>query len=84
MGERQAGHLNLEDFYRANNILETDVQRDVEESVGMGRNFMFYHHIRNMDSLIFMWAVNEGSIYLIGYVPIEAIQQEGKAVNQNI
>ena len=50
----------------------------------MGRNFMFYHHIRNMDSLIFMWAVNEGSIYLIGYVPIEAIQQEGKAVNQNI
>ncbi len=84
MGERQAGHLNLEDFYRANNILEPDVQRAVEESVDMGKNFMFYHHIRNMDSLIFMWAVNEGAIYLIGYVPIEAIQQEGKAVNQNI
>ena len=25
-----------------------------------------------------------GAIYLIGYVPIEAIQQEGRAVNQNI
>lgn len=31
-----------------------------------------------------MWAVNDGTIYLIGYVPIEAIQQEGKTVNQNI
>ena len=31
-----------------------------------------------------MWSVNDGYIYLIGYVPIEAIQQEGKTVNQNI
>ena len=31
-----------------------------------------------------MWTVNEGTIYLVGYVPIEAIQQEGKTVNQNI
>ena len=31
-----------------------------------------------------MWAVNDGGLYLIGYVPIEAIQQEGRTVNQNI
>ena len=31
-----------------------------------------------------MWAVNGGTIYLIGYVPVEAIQQEGRSVNQNI
>ena len=31
-----------------------------------------------------MWSVNNGTIYLIGYVPIEAIQQEGRTVNQNI
>ena len=31
-----------------------------------------------------MWSVNDGTVYLIGYVPIEAIQQEGRTVNQNI
>ena len=31
-----------------------------------------------------MWPVNDGSIFLVGYVPISAIQQEGQAVNQNI
>ena len=31
-----------------------------------------------------MWSVNDGTIFLVGYVPVEAIQQEGKSVNQNI
>ena len=31
-----------------------------------------------------MWAVNDGISYLVGYVPVEAIQKEGKTVNQNI
>ena len=26
-----------------------------------------------------MWAVNNGTIFLVGYVPVEAIQQEGRA-----
>ncbi len=84
MGERDAGHLNLADFYRANNILEEDIQRAVSQCIKSGKNYMFYHDIRDKDSLIYMWAVNDGSIYLIGYVPIEAIQQEGKSVNQNL
>ena len=84
MGERKAGHLNLEDFYRANNILEAEVQAEIAAGVASGQNVMFYHDIQNKDSLIFMWSVNDGAVYLIGYVPIEAIQQEGKAVNQNI
>lgn len=83
-GERNAGHLNLEDFYRANNILESNVHKKITESVKNGKNIMFYHDIRDRDSLIFMWSVNDGSVYLIGYVPIEAIQQEGRSVNQNI
>ena len=29
MGERNAGHLNLEDFYRANNIVEPDLRKEV-------------------------------------------------------
>lgn len=84
IGERNAGHLNLEDFYRANNILEPDVHEKITNSVKNGKNIMFYHDIRDRDSLIYMWAVNNGSIYLIGYVPIEAIQQEGRSVNQNL
>ncbi len=83
-GERNAGHLNLQDFYRANNILEKEIQDEVEQKVKQGKNLMFYHKIQNKDSLIYMWSVNNGAIYLIGYVPIEAIQQEGRTVNQNI
>ncbi|MCI8502461.1 MAG: response regulator [Dorea sp.] len=84
MGERDAGHLNLADFYRANNILEESIQQNVSTSIENGDNIMFYHDIRNKNSLIYMWAANDGAMYLIGYVPIEAIQQEGRFVNQNI
>ena len=84
MGERSAGHLNLEDFFRANDILDKELRGEVLESVKDGKNIMFNHNIRGKRSLIYMWSVNDGSLYLIGYVPINAIQQEGKSVNQNI
>ena len=84
MGERNAGHLNLQDFYRANNILEKGLLEEVSECVDNGKNVLFYHDIRGKSALNYMWPVNGGIIYLIGYVPVEAIQQEGKTVNQNI
>ena len=84
MGERSAGHLNLEDFFRANNILESNLRDELRSSVKNGKNVLFYHDIRHKNALNYMWSVNDGAIYLIGYVPIEAIQQEGKTVNQNI
>ncbi len=84
IGERVAGHINLQDFYNANRILEPDIQATVSESIQEGKHVMFYHHVRDKESLIYMWAVNDGALYLIGYVPIHSIQQEGKAVNQNI
>ncbi len=84
MGERSAGHLNLTDFYRANAIQEDGLQGQVEECLRNNQNIMFYHDIRNKDSLNYMWSVNDGTLYLIGYVPIDAIQQEGRTVNQNI
>ncbi len=84
MGERNAGHLNLEDFYRANDIKEEEIRANISECVENGKNIMFYHNVRNKKALNYMWTVNEGTIYLVGYVPIEAIQQEGKTVNQNI
>ena len=84
MGQRDAGHLNLEDFYRANNIVEPDIRAEVAECVQTGRNVLFYHKIRGKSSLNYMWAINGGALYLIGYVPVEAIQQEGRTVNQNI
>lgn len=84
MGERSAGHLNLSDFYRANDITEEEIKEEVTECLQHGRNIMFYHDIRGKNSLSYMWAVNDGTIYLVGYVPIEAIQQEGRTVNQNV
>ncbi len=62
IGERDAGHLNLEDFYRANNILEKDLQREVSQCVENGKNIMFYHDIRGRSSLKYMWSVNDGSV----------------------
>ncbi len=84
MGKRSAGHLNLEDFYRANNIVDEELRQEVLSCLENGKNILFYHDIREVDALNYMWSVNDGSIYLIGYVPIEAIQQEGRTVNQNI
>ena len=45
---------------------------------------MFYHDIQGKEALIYMWAVNGKAAYLIGFVPVEAIQQEGNAVNRNM
>ena len=84
MGMRSAGHLNLADFYQANNIIEQDLRADVAACLEEGKNILFYHDIRSVNSLNYMWALNGGMLYLIGYVPIEAIQQEGRTVNQNI
>lgn len=84
MGERAAGHVNLEDFYRANKINEEDTRANISRHIKEGKNIMFYHDIQDKESLIYMWAVNGGLSYLIGYVPVEAIQREGSAVNQNI
>lgn len=84
MGERSAGHLNLEDFYRANDITEEKLRAEVSECLINGEDILFYHDIRGKSALNYMWAVNGGTIYLIGYVPVEAIQQEGRSVNQNI
>ncbi len=84
IGERSAGHLNLEDFYSANEIQEEDLRAEVENCVQSGKDIMFYHDIRGESALNYMWTVNDGTIYLIGYVPVEAILQEGKFVNHNI
>ena len=84
MGERNAGHLNLEDFYRANEIHEEPLRAEIEECLHNKENIMFYHDIRGKSALNFIWMVNDGTICLIGYVPMEAIQQEGETVNNNI
>ncbi len=84
MGQRSAGHLNLEDFYRANNIYENNILTEIQQCVQNKENIMFYHDIRGKSSLNFVWMVNDGTICLTGYVPMEAIQQEGKTVNNHV
>ncbi len=84
MGQRSAGHLNLMDFYRANDIQDSVIQAEVEACLRGTKNILFYHDIRNTQALNYMWSVNRGTIFLVGYVPVQAIQQEGNTVNQNI
>ena len=84
MGKRNAGHLNLSDFYRANSIEDPEIHEEVEACLQSGKNILFYHDIRDVQALNYMWAVNGGTIFLVGYVPVEAIQQEGRSVSQNI
>ena len=84
MGKRNAGHLNLDDFYRANEIVDPGIKTEVEQCLKQGKNILFYHNIRGVSALNYMWSVNDGTIFLVGYVPVEAIQQEGRAVNQSI
>ena len=84
MGQRSAGHLNLEDFYRANNIREEALLAEIDECVKNKTDIMFYHDIRGKSALNFIWMVNDGAICLTGYVPTEAIQQEGQTVNHHM
>ncbi len=84
MGERDAGHLNLEDFCRANQIVEEDIRAMLSNNIASRGNVMFYHKVQSKDALIYMWALGNGTSYLIGYVPVQAIQKESSAVNQNI
>lgn len=84
MGERSAGHLNLEDYYHANDIKDQELRNKVESCLRSGKNILFYHDIRGKQSLNYMWAVNGGIVYLIGYVPVEEIQKESRTVRHNI
>ncbi len=84
MGMRSAGHLNLADFYRANNIQDPEIRAEVDRCLETGQDILFYHDIRKEQALNYMWTVNGGTIFLVGYVPVEAIQREGRTVNQNI
>ena len=62
----------------------TDIRAEVEAGLDTGRNALFYHDIRDEQALNYMWSVNGGTIFLVGYVPVAALQQEGRTVNQNI
>ena len=84
MGARSAGHVNLADFYRANSVNDPSLQKEVDRCLQDGDKILFYHNIRGKSALNYMWPVNDGTIFMVGYVPVEAIQQEGKTVNQNI
>ena len=70
MGQRSAGHLNLDDFYRANNIQDPEIRTEVQNCLKNGTNILFYHDIREVQALNYMWAVNDGTVFLVGYVPV--------------
>lgn len=81
MGERDAGHLNLDDFYHANDISDPRILDMVAQGIKERRNVMFAHKVLGEDSLCFLWSINDGTAYLVGYVPMKAIQKEAQAVN---
>ena len=81
MGERDAGHLNLENFYRANNVVDAGTLELVENGIAERASVMFSHQVKGRDSLCYLWPINNGTMYLVGYVPASAIQREAQAVN---
>lgn len=84
MGQRDAGHLNLKDFYRANNVQDPDIMGEMARCLNNGEDILYYHDILGEKALNYVWAVNDGTIFLVGYVPVAAIQREGHFVTQNI
>ena len=84
MGERDAGHLNLEDFYRANSVDDEKTLALVADGIAGRTSVMFAHEVKGRESLCYLWAINGGTTYLVGYVPMAAIQQEAQAVNTAI
>ena len=84
LGDREAGHLNLEDFYRANNITDEAIIAMVRDGIENEQNEQFAHDVKGHESLCFLWPVNGGSDFLVGYVPMDAIQKEAHTVNTAI
>ncbi|MCI8468881.1 MAG: response regulator [Eggerthellaceae bacterium] len=84
LGDREAGHLNLEDFYRANSITDERIIAMVREGIEAGHNVLFAHQVKGQESLCFLWPVNGGSDFMVGYVPMDAIQREAHTVNAAI
>ena len=84
LGDREAGHLNLEDFYRANNITDEAIIAMVRDGIEHEQNVLFAHDVKGHESLCFLWPVNGGSDFLVGYVPMDAIQKEAHTVNTAI
>ncbi len=84
LGDREAGHLNLEDFYRANNITSEAIITMVRQGIEEGHNVLFAHEVQGRESLCFLWPVNGGTDFMIGYVPMDAIQKEAHTVNDAI
>ena len=80
MGERDAGHVNLEDFYRANNITDPVILSMVADGVANRENVMFAHKVKGTEALCYLWSIGDGTTYLVGYVPMEAIQREAQAL----
>ena len=50
MGERDAGHVNLEDFYRANNITDPVILSMVADGVANRENVMFAHKVKGTEA----------------------------------
>ena len=84
MGQRDAGHLNLADFYQVNDIRDTGIMAEIAQCLESGKNVLYYHDILDEEALNYVWPVNGGTVFLVGYVPVAAIQREGQIVNQNI
>ena len=53
MGERDAGHVNLEDFYRANNITDPVILSMVADGVANRENVMFAHKVKGAEALCY-------------------------------
>ena len=54
MGVRDAGHLNLEDFYRANDIYEEDLMAEVTKCLENNKNILYYHKVLGENALNYM------------------------------
>lgn len=61
--------MNLEDFYRANNVVDAQTLELVEGGIAEKASVMFSHQVKGRDSLCYLWPVNDGTSYLVGYVP---------------
>ena len=53
----------------------------VADGVENRENVMFAHKVKGAEALCYLCIIGDGTTYLVGYVPMEAIQREAQAVN---
>ena len=90
VSSKLAGSINyapatMNDFIKLTGFKTGEKEaRQIIKMVNKKERLLFYHTIYEEENLVYMWPLEGGTFYILGFVPSSAIQQEAGTVRQVI